>query len=213
VTAAVVMAGTAAVVGAEGLHGEAHSSAWMTAFNGYGSTTVAGSGAALAVSVAPERAASASTSHAALVITARTYGDLALTLSMRTEQQLRTGPAGHPKPWEVGWVLWHYTSDDRFYALTLEPTGWELSKQDPAYPGGERFLTSGLTPRFPPGTAYTVGVVQVGNQITVSADGRLLARYTDRSDPYLGGAVGLYAEDAEATFDHIAIGQLATGGQ
>jgi hypothetical protein len=185
----------------------------MTAFNGYGSTTVAGTGAALAVSVAPERAASTSTSHAALVITARSYGDLALTLSLRTQQQLRTGKAGHPQPWEVGWVLWHYTSDDRFYALTLEPTGWELSKQDPAYPGGERFLTSGLAPRFPPGTTYTVGVVQVGNQITVSADGRLLARYTDRSDPYLGGAVGLYAEDAQATFDHIAIGQLATGGQ
>jgi 1,2-diacylglycerol 3-beta-glucosyltransferase len=213
VAAVVVVTGAAVAVGSEGLRGGAHPSAWLTAFNGYGSTTVAGSGAALAVSVAPERAASTSTSHAALVISARSYGDLALTLSMRTEQQLRTGQAGRPQPWEVGWVLWHYTADDRFYALTLEPTGWELSKQDPSYPGGERFLASGLAPRFPPGTAYTVGVVQVGNQITVSADGRVLARYTDRSDPYLGGAVGLYAEDAEATFDHITIGQLATGGK
>lgn len=212
-TAAVVVAGAAAAGVGEGLRGSALPSGWLTAFNGYGSTSVAGTGAALAVSVAPERAAAASTSHAALVVTARSYGDLALTLRLRTDQQLRTGPAGHPNPWEVAWVLWHYTSDDRFYALTLEPTGWELSKQDPSYPGGERFLASGLAPRFPPGTTYTVGVTQVGNQITVSADGRLLARYTDRSDPYTGGAVGLYTEDARATFDHIAIGQLTTGGK
>jgi len=213
VTAAVVMAGAGAAVASQALRGGGPPPAWLTAFNGYGSTSVTGSGAALAVSVAPERAATASTSHAALVFTARTYGDVALTLRLRTGQQLRTGPAGHPKPWEVAWVLWHYTSDDRFYALTLEPTGWELSKQDPSYPGGERFLASGLVPRFPAGSSYAVGVVQVGDQITVSADGRLLARYTDHSDPYLGGAVGLYAEDAQATFDHIAIASLATGGK
>jgi hypothetical protein len=213
VTAAVVMAGAGAAVASQALRGGGPPPAWLTAFNGYGSTSVAGAGAAVAVSVAPERAATASTSHAALVVTARTYGDIALTLRLRTEQQLRTGQAGHPKAWEVAWVLWHYTSDDRFYALTLEPTGWELSKQDPAYPGGERFLASGLVPRFPAGASYAVGVVQVGNQITVSADGRLLARYTDRSDPYLGGAVGLYAEDAQATFDHIAIASLSTGGK
>jgi 1,2-diacylglycerol 3-beta-glucosyltransferase len=213
VTAAVAVTAAAVTLTSEALRGSAQQPAWLTAFNGYGSTSVTGSGAGLAVSVAPERAAAASTSHAALVISAKTYGDLALTLRMRTDQQLRTGRSGHPEPWEVAWVLWHYTSNGRFYALTLEPTGWELSKQDPSYPGGERFLASGLTPRFPPGTAYTVGVVQVGDQITVSADGRFLARYTDRSDPYLGGAVGLYAEEARATFDRIAIGQLATGGQ
>jgi hypothetical protein len=126
--------------------------------------------------------------------------------------QLRTGSAGKPNPWEVGWVIWHYTSDQHFYALTLEAGGWELSKQDPSYPGSERFLASGKDPRFPPGHAYAVGVVQVGDQITVSAGGRVLVRYTDSSHPYLSGSAGLYAEDASAVFDHIQISQLPAEG-
>ena len=101
---------------------------------------------------------------------------MAATVLVRTERQLRD-PG--PRPWEVGWVLWHYTSPERFYALTLKPTGWELSKQDPRYPGGQRFLASGRTPTFPVGGWHRVGIVQTGARIDVAADGRFLTRYTD----------------------------------
>ena len=55
------------------------------------------------------------------MISAGPYSDFAATLNVRTQQQLRRGAAGAPNPWEVGWVVWHYTSNQRFYALTLEP--------------------------------------------------------------------------------------------
>lgn len=76
-------------------------------------------------------------------------------------------PDSKPNPWEVGWLLWCFSPDPthpydpsptsnsnfRFYALTLKPNGWEVSKQDPAYPGGQRFLKSNDAKdlrRFPP---------------------------------------------------------------
>lgn len=65
-------------------------------------------------------------------------------------------PDSKPNPWEVGWLLWCFSPDPthpydpsptsnsnfRFYALTLKPNGWEVSKQDPSYKGGQRFLKS-----------------------------------------------------------------------
>jgi len=185
-------------------------SAWLTAFNGYGFVSVTGSGAATEIGLAPARTQSPQVTHAALVVSRKWSGDFAATLRVRTLMQLRTGRAGQPHPWEVAWVVWHYSSNQRFYALTLEQDGWVLSKQDPSYPGGERFLDSGRTPRFPVGTWHTVGVVQVGNQLDVSADGHLLTRFTDTQRPYLNGAFGTYTEDAISEFDHIQL--HAVGG-
>lgn len=76
-------------------------------------------------------------------------------------------PDSHPNPWEVGWLLWCFSPDPthpydpsptsnsnfRFYALCLKPNGWEVSKQDPSYKGGQHFLKSNdaKDPRkFPP---------------------------------------------------------------
>lgn len=76
-------------------------------------------------------------------------------------------PDSKPNPWEVGWLLWCFSPDPthpydpsptsnsnfRFYALCLKPNGWEVSKQDPSYKGGQRFLKSNTDtdPRkFPP---------------------------------------------------------------
>ena len=152
-------------------------------------------------------AASGSRTHAALVVTERQYGDLALSLRVRTEHQLRSG---RPNAWEVGWVLWHYTDPRRFYALALKPTGWELSKQDERYPGGQRFLTSGDGPEFPVGTWHDIGVVQVGNTVKVSGNGRLLAEFTDTERPYLSGSVGLYTEDARVGFADVTADDVDT---
>lgn len=93
-----------------------------------------------------------------------------------TQKQLRNkdntpptpqNPDSKPNPWEVGWLLWCFSPDPthpydpsptsnsnfRFYALCLKANGWEVSKQDPSYKGGQRFLKSNAQedPRkFPP---------------------------------------------------------------
>lgn len=99
-----------------------------------------------------------------------------LSANIVTTAQLRNGdntpptpqnPESKPNPWEVGWLLWCFSPDPthpydpsptsnsnfRFYALVLKPNGWEVSKQDPSYKGGQRFLKSNTDtdPRkFPP---------------------------------------------------------------
>ena len=181
---------------------------WLTVFTGYGHTEVAGTGAAQTITTAPSTTRSRRATHAALVVSRGHYADFVATLRVQTVRQLRRGAAGRPNPWEVGWVVWHYTSEHSFYALTLEPTGWLLSKQDPAYPGGERFLASGPTPRFRVGVPHRVGIVQIGDQITVSADDHLLTRFTDTRQAYLRGSFGAYSEDSDARFWDIRVRTL-----
>jgi cellulose synthase/poly-beta-1,6-N-acetylglucosamine synthase-like glycosyltransferase len=208
--AAVVLACavSGAVAADSGTGGNGPAGPWRPVFTGYGMTSITGSATQLAVTLQPTRTESRKVTHSALVVSASPYADFVATLRVRTVQQLRHGVAGPPNPWEVGWVVWHYTSNQHFYALTLEPAGWELSQQDPAYPGGERFLASGTTPVFRVGITHTVGIVQIGSRMTVSADGRLLVRFADTKQPYLTGAFGFYSEDAQARFDHIRIFRL-----
>jgi len=175
---------------------------WRVVFTGHGRVTVAPGGAAL---LAPQRATAPGVTHAALVVSARRYQDFTATVTVRTLRQLRHGTAGAPHPWEVGWVLWHFTGSRHFYALTLEARGWVLSKQDPAYRGGERFLASGHTPGFPLGRVHQVRISQAGPTMTIRADGHLLTRFTDAQRPYLTGAFGLYCEDSLAQFQAVHI--------
>ena len=197
------------VVVYSGFSGRGRQAEWVSVFNGYGRTSLTGSAAALTVTLQPAQAQATRDTHAALVVSTAHHADFVATLRVRTDRQLRHGAAGRPNAWEVGWVVWHYTSNQRFYALTLEPTGWVLSKQDPAYPGGQRFLASARTPVFRLGVSHTVGIVQVGNRITVSADGHLLTQFTDTQRPYLTGAFGFYCEDAQAQFSQIRLHQLS----
>ena len=188
--------------------GRARQSQWFSVFNGYGMTSVTGSGAQQVITLSPGRAVTRADTHAALVLSKTWYQDFVAITQVRTVRQLRRGTAGRPNPWEVGWVVWHYTANQRFYALTLEPTGWVLSKQDPAFRGGERFLASGQFPRFRVGVTHNVGIVQIGNEITVSADGHRLAQFTDTQRPYLSGAFGVYSEDSLARFWPIRLNPL-----
>ena len=181
---------------------------WLAVFDGFGATTSAGSGAKQAITLSPKRTRGKEETHAALVVTTARYRDFVVTARVRTEQQLREGAAGPPNPWEVGWFVWHYQSNREFYALTLGPSGWALSKQDPHYPGGQRFLATGNSPKFVVGKTHTAGVVQVGRRITVSGDGRMLTNFTDTERPYDRGAFGLYAEDSTSIFDRIKISPL-----
>jgi hypothetical protein len=126
---------------------------------------------------------------------------MAISVRVRTIRQLRRP---EPNPWEVGWLLWHYGDDHHFYYLLLKPNGWELGKEDPAYPGNQRYLATGSRPDFPLGRWHLVAVRQHGAVIDVSVDGRSLVRVADTQDPYLSGRIGLYAEDASATFQLIS---------
>jgi len=176
---------------------------WRLAYDGFGHAWSSMRRGVTLITVQPARAASPAQTHAALVLSRHTWPDLVAEVRLRTNRQLR-GP--HPNPWEVGWVLWHYTSDQRFYYIVLKPNGWELGKADPGYPGDQRFLATATHPVFPPGRWYTVRVHQRGDGIEVDVDGRRLVRLTDSQHPYRSGRVGLYTEDASVTFQPITVG-------
>lgn len=177
---------------------------WHLLYDGYGEVT----GTDDEVLMYPRSAADPAQTHASLVVTEEQFaGDVDFEVTVHTEAHMREG---EPNPWEVGWVLWNYHSDTSFYALVLKPNGWELSKQDPAYPGNQRFLDSGTTPTYPIGTDYRVRATQVDNTITVSADGVELTTFTDKESPYIGGAIGLYNEDALVRFSDLLIHDTPT---
>jgi hypothetical protein len=176
---------------------------WLNVFSGFGSVGVV-TDASKVLNESPKVSTSAGETHASLVASTTSYGDMDLRLRMKTVRQLRQGSA--PNSWEVAWALWHYTDNTHFYYVILKPDGWEIGKEDPAYPGAQRFLATGER-GFSVGAWHTVGVRQVGSTFTVSADGSELATFTDNERPYASGAVGLYNEDAEVHFDDVTIAQ------
>jgi hypothetical protein len=174
---------------------------WVAEFNGYGATSITQDGSN-ALSLSPAASQSPGETHAALVRTSQSFGDVDLTVRLRTVSQLRNGT---PHPWEVGWVLWHYGDNTHFYYVALKPNGWELGKEDPAYPGAQRFLGGDYSPTFAVGSWHTVRIQQSGATMTISADGTTLGSVTDGERPYASGAVGLYAEDAQVHVDSVSV--------
>ena len=175
---------------------------WRVEYAGYGTTTILSENGRHQLSMSPRVANDAGTTHGGLVTTLTQFEDIDLTAELRTERQLRQQA---PNPWEVAWLVWHYTDDNHFYSVVLKPNGWELGKEDPAYPGSQRYLATGSTPSFPVGTPHTVRVRQVGNEISVWANGKLLTRYRDTERPYRMGRIGLYTEDAHVYFDSVVV--------
>ena len=177
--------------------------AWQVGFTGYGSVRTELDGTTPTLALSPKASTRADETHATLVRTQQEFGDLDLRLRVKTVRQLRTGST--PNPWETAWVLWHYTDNTHFYSVVLKTNGWELGKEDPAYPGAQRFLATGDDVGFAPGTWHDVHVTQVGNVLSLRVDGRLLASFTDTERPYVRGAVALYDEDAHTRFTGVAV--------
>ena len=171
---------------------------WRVVYAGYGQV----SGEDSRVRLSPRSPEEDDVTHAALVVTRDTYREADFEISVRTRQQLREG---RPNAWEVGWVLWNYRPPDRFYAVALKSNGWEITKQDDAYRGAQRFLATGTKPKYAVGETHRVRVSQHGGRMTVSANGHVLARVTDTERPYRGGAIGLYTEDAAVTFSDLKL--------
>ena len=162
-------------------------------YTGYGDVTISDD----EVVLEPRSADSPDDTHGALVHTTRSCQDADFEVTLRTESQVREHS---PNVWEVGWVLWNLSDDEHFYAVALKPNGWEISKQDPAYPGNQRFIASGSDRVFPLGEDYRVRVSHDWPEMTVSVDGEELGTVVDEESPYRGGAIGLYTEDARVRF-------------
>jgi hypothetical protein len=133
--------------------------------------------------------------HSALLVTRESYsGRISFAGRVRTVMQLRIGSL--PNPWECAWLVWNYQDDQHFYYVALKPTGWEIGKRDPAYPGGQRFLASGED-EFPLGAWQDFLVVQDNAMITIRLNGVVIASIADGERPLTAGRLGLYTEDAE----------------
>jgi hypothetical protein len=181
---------------------------WQFVYNGYGCNGFVASNANKLLFEQPATSYFADETHGSLVIGPYISGDFTLEVSATTTRQLRANGAANP--WEVAWVLWHYTDDLHFYYFVPKPNGWELGKEDPAYPGAQRFLASGTSPSFPIGAWYRTRVVQSGQTIQVFVNDELITTFTDRQRPYSSGRVGLYNEDAEVYFDNVSVTTGAT---
>jgi len=179
---------------------------WCAVYNGFGTIRVirARDGSRL-LSLSPRPAMSTKQTYAALARTRQTWSDLDFTVHVRTVTQHR---ADGPNPWEVGWVLWHYTDDRHFYYFIPKPNGWELGKEDPAYPGAQRYLPASERPTFPVGRSYEIRVRHVGATITLWASGKRVVTFTDRERPYRSGSIALYSEDAAAIYTTVKIRSL-----
>jgi hypothetical protein len=182
---------------------------WLFVYDGYGCNVfVALSGNTILLEQ-PEVATQPYETHGSLVVGPATTGDVTVQVDMATTRQLRTGSA--PNTWEVGWLLWHYTDDLHFYYVILKPNGWEIGKEDPAYPGAQRFLATGSSPQFPIGPWYRVRVVQSGGTIQLFVNDLLISTVVDNDSPYTGGRIGLYTEDSESYFDNAVVTSAGKG--
>ena len=178
--------------------------AWTTQFDGYGKVAVQDAGSNVLM-LRPEVSESAGETHAALVTSERIFSDMKLSVRAKTAKQLREGT---PNPWESAWVIWNYKDNTHFYYLALKPNGWEVGKADPNYKGAQRFLATGSNMKFPVGTWASVQVTQVGPTMTVSVNGQVLTKLTDKERPYTSGSVGFYNEDAKTYFDDVRVASL-----
>ena len=181
-------------------------SQWEIIFDGYGEASCSEG----LLRLKPTSANSSDTTHAGLAtsttVEIEAGGVQTIHTTMTTVRQLRED--GEPNAWEVAWLLWNYTDNNHFYALALKPNGWEVSKQDTAYPGYQRFLSSGNTPVYPPGESHDVTVTidttsSSEATFTITVDGQELGTVTDKQSPYRSGTVAAYCEDSDVTFTPI----------
>jgi hypothetical protein len=181
---------------------------WLAAFSGYGCIKTATDAGGSYVEEAPKASASPSETHSSMILGPQFSGPINYALSILTVAQLRTGSA--PNPWEVAWVAWNYADDVHFYYLALKTNGWELGKEDPAYPGAQRYLATGSNPVFPIGVRYDVRVSQdSSNVISVYVGGKLLTTFTDLERPYTSGRIAFYNEDARVQLRSVAVNLTA----
>jgi 3-keto-disaccharide hydrolase len=177
---------------------------WYSLHNGFGRTAVIDQGTGRVLRLATRTPRNATETYSSLVHSTRTFGDLDFTVRLRTVKQLRATP----NPWEVAWVLWRYTDNRHFYSFLVKPDGWELAKEDAAYPGNQRFLAYSYARSFATGRTYEIRIRSVGDDVTVWVDGQLIVALTDRERPYRSGSIALYAEDAVVLYRPVMLRRI-----
>ena len=175
---------------------------WDVVSTGFGCVKAAGEGTRRWLHASTSRSESRSETHAVLITGPVMKAPFTLTARVNTVEQTRAGAAND---WEAAWLVWGYTDRKHFYYFAAKPDGWELGKRDPAFRGGQRFLTDGKSPVFPLRTWARITITQTAeHHIIVRSGGRLVAAFTDVQRPYEAGKIGLYGEDCFARFDDVA---------
>lgn len=177
------------------------SNQWEVNFTGYGIAGVEKEGSNVLFQF-PSVAESPNHTHASLITSSREFENISFELKVNTLKQLRTL---EPNPWETAWVLWNYTDNTHFYYFILKTNGWELGKEDPRYPGAQRFLATGETPFVKLNEWNRIKVTQKKNVINVYVNNINVVSFTDNEDPYFSGKAGLYCEDSYVRYDDISI--------
>lgn len=172
---------------------------------------------------------------ASLVVTTQSWGDIELTIPMRTMKQLRY-PTGDR--WEVAWLMWHFNTAGykltekgahfHHYYITIYNDGTlEFGRKDNNTQTEHQYF---LTPANTPKAIFTLGkfnlmkVRQIANHITIWIDGKQMidlvddgTKGTPGTDNTLGpaphhpsefmysGNVALYNEDARVQFGQLII--------
>jgi 3-keto-disaccharide hydrolase len=178
---------------------------WYSLHDGFGRTAVVDSGTGRRLRLSTRTPDLPTETYSSLVHSTRNFDDIDFSVRLRTAKQLRPVP----NPWEVAWVLWHYTDNAHFYSFIVKPDGWELAKEDEAYPGKQRFLSYSYARSFPIGRTYEIRIRNVGDAITVWVDGQQIVAYTDRERPYRSGSIALYAEDSIALYAPVVLRRVS----
>lgn len=194
---------------------------WVLAYHGYGQVGVQlGASNNKVLSQRPRASRSLSETHASLVLSQKFFNSPTIAFRSKVVQQLRQ-PV--PNSWETAWLVWNYLNDHHFYYFALKTNGWELGKVDNTkrdargpeclwpqyfncrYPGAQRFLDTGASPKARLGRWQRVRIQQTGGLVAVYVGSQLVVEYLDRLNPYLTGQVGLYNEDAHVQFDDVDV--------
>lgn len=178
-------------------------------YDGYGSVTWNTS--AKRLTLKPLAATEQSETHAALVVSTKSYRQpFQLKYTMKTVQQLRTGSA--PNPWETGWGVFGYKTDGKFKYTILKPNGYGLEIGESLLNDQQNFLYTSMYGQdfFPIGTNYSVVLTAKNNAVTVTVNGKKYASYTMSGKDVLSadGRFGFYSEDAEVQISNIIAKQL-----
>jgi Domain of Unknown Function (DUF1080) len=163
--------------------------------------------------MSPKIASLASESHTGLVSTTKNFSDFEMSVNVKTEKQLRQNI--QPNPWEVAGVFFRYRDDHRNYGLLLKPVGIELSKREcnnnncPSK-AETVYLYINSEPKFNIGSLSNLYIKVIGNQMTIGINGSKVFDYVDKnmSSQLRNGTIGLYTDDAAASFDNVYIKPL-----
>ncbi len=147
-----------------------------------------------------------SQTESALVLTTQEFKDFKLSVDVRTDKQTRQNSA--PNPWEVGWIIWKWNDNTNFYYFLLRTDGAEAGKYDGGVnPVDQRILKTSSSFKASIGEWMHWDIIAKGNHITVIVDGTTVFDFDDTSS-FDSGTIGLYSEDAEVSFDNVAIEPL-----